>query len=98
MTVSHGVEGQLISEARICTHSDIKAFKTQVLHCRCVILADDKMISYYGGASIKILRRNVLFSAAEPDTLKRNVTLSNNLYFVLRKKLCNRTRADFVLQ
>ena len=25
MTVSHGVEGQLISEARICIYSDIKA-------------------------------------------------------------------------
>ena len=27
MTVSHGVEGQLISEARICIYSDIKALK-----------------------------------------------------------------------
>ena len=31
MTVSHGVEGQLISEARICIYSDIKALKA---HCR----------------------------------------------------------------
>ena len=28
MTVSHGVEGQLISEARICIYSDIKALKS----------------------------------------------------------------------
>ena len=27
MTVSHGVEGQLISEARICIYSDIKALR-----------------------------------------------------------------------
>ena len=27
MTVSRGVEGQLISEARICIYSDIKALK-----------------------------------------------------------------------
>ena len=31
MTVSHGVEGQLTSEARICICSDIKALKK----CRC---------------------------------------------------------------
>ena len=30
MTVSHGVEGQLISEARICIYSDIKALKVYV--------------------------------------------------------------------
>ena len=29
MTVSHGVEGQLISEARICIYSDIKALSMQ---------------------------------------------------------------------
>ena len=27
MTVSHGVEGQLISEARICIYSEIKALR-----------------------------------------------------------------------
>ena len=30
MTVSHGVEGQLISEARICIYSDIKALNNDV--------------------------------------------------------------------
>ena len=30
MTVSRGVEGQLISEARICIYSDIKALRTKV--------------------------------------------------------------------
>ena len=33
MTVSHGVEGQLISEARICIYSDIKALNGVQLGC-----------------------------------------------------------------
>ena len=33
MTVSHGVEGQLISEARICIYSDIKALKEGMFVC-----------------------------------------------------------------
>ena len=32
MTVSHGVEGQLISEARICIYSDIKALTRRGKH------------------------------------------------------------------
>ena len=31
MTVSHGVKGQLISEARICIYSDIKALNHYVI-------------------------------------------------------------------
>ena len=34
MTISHGVEGPLISEARICIYSDIKALK---LMCNSVL-------------------------------------------------------------
>ena len=30
MTVSNGVEGQLISEARICIYSDIKALSLEI--------------------------------------------------------------------